>query len=250
MKKIYFMAMLLCAYFAFTSCDEDDELEPNAVEDNTLTLTFEGSYFDALIDSPQYGGKLLYGENAKNYSWTDATTKITGGMTNAWGGEYGFAEGGVAISNYIDSNISEARTYTDQLSVPVSNGSKNFAVVYCGASISFSDGSAHIINSMDIIPTTYLLSIIRNGDGYAKALKETGDYCKVIITGFNGEVKTGNVELMIAMEGGFLTKWFEADLTSLGKVTKLEFSMASNDVSDWGMKAPTYFAFDNVEIQK
>ena len=250
MKKIYFMAMLLCAGFAFTSCDEDDELEPNAVEDNTLTLSFEGSYFDALIDSPQYGGKLLYGENAKNYSWTDAATKITGGMTNAWGGEYGFAEGGVAISNYIDSNISEARTYTDQLSVPVSNGSKNFAVVYCGASISFSDGSAHIINSMDIIPTTYLLSIIRNGDGYAKALKEAGDYCKVIITGFNGEVKTGNVELMIAMEGGFLTKWFEADLTSLGKVTKLEFSMASNDVSDWGMKAPTYFAFDNVEIQK
>ena len=250
MKKIYFMAMLLCAGFAFTSCDEDEELAPNAVEDNTLTLTFEGSYFDALIDSPQYGGKLLYGENAKNYSWTDATTKLTGGMTNAWGGEYGFAEGGVAVSNYIDSNIGEPRTYLDQLAVPVSNGSKNFGVVYCGASISFADGSAHVINSMDIIPTTYLLSVIKNGDGYAKALKEAGDYCKVIITGYNGENMVGNVELMIALEGGFLTKWFETDLTSLGKVTKLEFSMDSNDVSAWGMKAPTYFAFDNVEIQK
>lgn len=250
MKKIYFMAMLLCAGFAFTSCDEDEELAPNAVEDNTLTLTFEGSYFDALIDSPQYGGKLLYGENARNYSWTDATTKLTGGMTNAWGGEYGFAEGGVAVSNYIDSNISEPRTYIDQLAVPVSNGSKNFGVVYCGASISFADGSAHVINSMDIIPTTYLLSVIKNGDGYAKALKEAGDYCKVIITGYNGENMVGNVELMIALEGGFLTKWFETDLTSLGKVTKLEFSMDSNDVSAWGMKAPTYFAFDNVEIQK
>ena len=250
MKKIYFMAMLLCAGFAFTSCDEDEELAPNAVEDNTLTLTFEGSYFDALIDSPQYGGKLLYGENAKNYSWTDATTKLTGGMTNAWGGEYGFAEGGVAVSNYIDSNIGEPRTYLDQLAVPVSNGSKNFGVVYCGASISFADGSAHVINSMDIIPTTYLLSVIKNGDGYAKALKEAGDYCKVIITGYNGENMVGNVELMIALEGGFLTKWFETDLTSLDKVTKLEFSMDSNDVSAWGMKAPTYFAFDNVEIQK
>ncbi|MBO4642808.1 MAG: DUF4465 domain-containing protein [Bacteroidaceae bacterium] len=250
MKKIYFMAMLLCAGFAFTSCDEDEELAPNAVEDNTLTLTFEGSYFDALIDSPQYGGKLLYGENARNYSWTDATTKLTGGMTNAWGGEYGFAEGGVAVSNYIDSNIGEPRTYLDQLAVPVSNGSKNFGVVYCGASISFADGSAHVINSMDIIPTTYLLSVIKNGDGYAKALKEAGDYCKVIITGYNGENMVGNVELMIALEGGFLTKWFETDLTSLGKVTKLEFSMDSNDVSAWGMKAPTYFAFDNVEIQK
>ena len=103
---------------------------------------------------------------------------------------------------------------------------------------------------MDIIPTTYLLSVIKNGDGYAKALKEAGDYCKVIITGYNGENMVGNVELMIALEGGFLTKWFETDLTSLGKVTKLEFSMDSNDVSAWGMKAPTYFAFDNVEIQK
>jgi len=250
MKKIYFMAMLLFAGFAFTSCDEDDELDPVEVDDNTLTLTFEGSYFDALIDSPQYGGTLLYGENAKNYSWTDATTQLSGGMTNAWGGQYGFAEGGVAISNYIDANISEARTYNEQLAVPVSNGSKNFAVVYCGASISFADGSAHVINSMDIIPTTYLLGVIKNGDGYAKALSEAGDYCKVIITGYNGESKVGEVELMVALEGGFLTKWFETDLTSLGKVTKLEFSMASNDVSDWGMKAPTYFAFDNVEIQK
>ena len=37
------------------------------------TLTFEGSKWDALIDSPQYGGPLLYGDmvSGVDYSWVD-----------------------------------------------------------------------------------------------------------------------------------------------------------------------------------
>ncbi len=251
MKQIKFLAFLLAAGMAFTACDDESgiELEPE-VDPNTMTLTFEGDSWSAYIDSPQYNGPLLYGDNAKNYSWTDEETQLSGGMTNAWGGTYGFAEGGIAISNYIDSDISVARSYTDQLAVPVSNGSKNFAVVYCGATLKFADGVARQIVSMDVIGTTYLLGVIKNGDGYAKALTDQGDYLNVIVTGYNGENVVGTTKIAIALSGGFLTKWYTKELSDLGKVTSLSFDMESNDVSEWGMKAPKYFAFDNVVVKK
>ena len=43
------------------------------VKENTAVLTFEGEYWDALIDDPQYGGPLLYGDmvTGTDYSWHD-----------------------------------------------------------------------------------------------------------------------------------------------------------------------------------
>jgi hypothetical protein len=250
MKKISFFASLLCVGMMFTGCASDDSnFNPSTDTEVTKTVTFEGSYWDALIDAPQYNGPLLYGPDAKNYGWSDVTTQLSGGMTNAWGGTYGFAEGGIAISNYIDDNISEARSYTDQLAVPVSNGSKNFAVVYCDASLFFADNQAHVVKSMDVIGTTYLLGVIKNGDGYAKAMVDKGDYVNVIVTGYNGNAVTGTKTIALAKDGGFVTNWMTVDLSDLGKVDVLSFTMESNDVSDWGMKAPKYFAFDNVVIK-
>ena len=150
MKKYLFtLAVLAMGMTVFTSCDDEDEQK-------TAVLTFEGENWNALIDNPQYNGTLLYGPNALNYKWSDAATGLNGGLTLAWGGQYGYSEGGVAISNYIDTNLTEHATYNYQLAVPTSNGSKNFAVVYCGASIQFAGGESHLIKSMDICPTTYL----------------------------------------------------------------------------------------------
>lgn len=251
MKQIKYLAFLLAAGTAFTACDDENELEPQeTVDPNLMTLTFEGGQWDALIDSPQYNGPLLYGDNAKNYAWLDTQTQLTGGMTNAWGGQYGFSEGGIAISNYIDANIGEPRDFNDQLAVPVGNGSKNFAVVYCDASLKFADGVAREIVSMDVIGTTYLLGVIKNGDGYAKAMTEKGDYVNVIINAYNGDTQVGTTKIALSANNGFLTKWYTKPLSELGKITRLDFAMESNDVSEWGMKAPKYFAFDNVVVRK
>lgn len=209
-------------------------------------LDFEGSYWDALIDNPQYNGTLLYGENAVNYKWADEKTSLTGGLTLAWGGAYGFAEGGTAISNYIDANIQEHATYEYQLAVPVSNGSKNFAVVYCGATVKFPVDVKRVIKSMDIAPTTYLLGVMKNGDGgYAKALTEDGDFLTLVITADNGKA----LDVDMARDGAILETWKTFDLSSLGEVNSLTFSMKGSDASNYGPKQPTYFAFDNVVVK-
>lgn len=225
------------------------------VEENLKTLTFEGGNWASLIDNPQYGGTLLYGTAEQkaayepiSYSWTDEETQLTSSLTASWGGTYGYSEGGVAISNYIDTDIENHNTYTYQLAIPASNGSANFAVVYCDAFVSFADNQARLIKSMDVSPTTYQLGVTTYGDGYAASLAESGELY-VTVTGYNGDEETGTVQIDMAKDGTLLTNWETVDLSSLGKVTKLGFTMDGSDRSNYGVKHPKYFAFDNVVVK-
>lgn len=253
MKKLGILASLLCAGMAFTACDSNDsDFNPSTEQEQTQTVSFEGSYWDALIDNPQYNGTLLYGPDAKNYYWCDETTQLCGYMTNAWGGTFGFSEGGSAISNYIDENIDEPRSFDVQLAVPVKNGSNNFAVVFCNAGMKFADQKARVIKSMDIIGTTYFLSVAKNGDGndFAKPLTSIGDFCNVEITGYKNQQATGALQVTLAQDGGFLDKWFTADMTALGAVDSLSFTMDGSDKGGYGLNTPAYFAIDNVVVKK
>ncbi|MBQ7495141.1 MAG: DUF4465 domain-containing protein [Bacteroidaceae bacterium] len=238
MKKIFLaFAVLAMGMTMFTSCTDDEQ-------ENVKIVTFEGDNWTKLIDSKQYNGTLLYGENAMTYAWADEMTGLSSTLTKAWGGSYGFAEGGVAISNYIDADIQNHATYEYQLAVPASNGSQNFAVVFCDASISFKNGVRHMIKSMEIGPTTYELGVVTNGDGYAASLKDSGNFT-ITITADNGK----KLEVDMARDGKIMTTWTKVDLTSLGKVNSLTFTMDGSDKSDWGVKHPKYFAFDNVVVK-
>ncbi len=249
MKKTKFMALLLMAGMTFTACDEENEITPGGDEEKTVTVDFEGSYFSAFIDSPQYGGELLYGEMANNYRWTDPVTQLSGGMTKLWGGMYGYSEGGVAISNYIDATTNAPHSYTEQLAVPVSNGSNNFAVVYNQATVSFADDVAREIKSIDLIGTTYMLSVAKHGDGYARPLTLSDDYFNVLIEGYDGPELKGAVTVTLCAGGGFMEKWYTCDLSSLGKVKGLKFTMDGSDKGDYGVNTPMYFALDNVVVK-
>ncbi len=241
MKAVKFAAFLLFlgAGLLVTSCSEDED-------ENTATITFEGARWNTLIDDPQYGGQLLYGDNASTYSWTESFTHLTGGMTNSWGGYYGFSEGGTAISNYVDDNLAEHATYMYQLAVPVSNGSSNFAVVYAPATLSFKDNVARQIKSMDICPTTYLLGMELNGDGFGftQALTTEDSYLTLTITADTGV----SMDVDLARDGDILQTWKQIDLSALGAVKSISFSMSGSDTGDYGLNTPAYFAFDNVVV--
>lgn len=239
MKKFFYLALVLCMGFAMTSCSDDDD-------ENIATLTFEGDKWTKLIDSPQYGGPLLYpkGEDAVLYSWTDEATGLSGGVTNGYG-DLQYWGGGTAISNYVCDSIEKHNTYNYQLEVPVSNGSKNFAVVYCDANLHFAEGISRVIRSIDICPTTYLLGVETYGDGYAKALTDKGDFVTLTITADNGQ----KLDVDFARDGEFLKGWKRIDLSQLGAVNMITFTMDGSDRSDWGMKHPKGFAFDNVKVE-
>ena len=219
------------------------------VRENLKTLNFEGSEWSKWIPSSQvYGCNLIYGEEAANYLWTDEVTGLFSKLPLPYGVESGFAGGGVVVSNYIDHNIQEHATYDYQLSVPEGNNSQNFAIVYCDASIQFPEGVKHIIKSMQIGPTTYELGIVKYGNEYAVSLADSG-FLTLTITADNGKT----VDVDMARDGKVLDTWTTVDLTSLGEVNKLSFTMKGSDcIEAQGvtyLNTPTYFAFDNVVVK-
>lgn len=270
MKKqlCFAFATMMCGLAVFTSCSVNDNeviLHPTAV------LTFEdkdwaGSTnylgeqsWSSLIDNPQYGGELMYpeDEDATIYQWDDkGNTNLAHEFTNGYF-DLAYWGGGQAISNYIEQDISSA-SYTKQLAIPAAaghNGSKNFCVhngyaSYPGAplpSLYFSDNVARVIDHMYVINTSYALNDMTN---QYSTFKIGEDWFKIIATGYdaNGKV-TGTAEFYLAKDGDFVTEWTKFDLTSLGKVLKVEFNMDGSCQNDWGLSTPAYFAYDDVAVQ-
>lgn len=238
MKKLLFAAFAL---LAICSCSNED---PIPVPD-FVVANFEGSQWEALIDDPQYGGPLIYSED--EYKWTDGTTALSSECIKAdwtaWGYGWGW-NNGIAISNYIDSDLSHGDS-KHQLSVPVTNGSKNFAVVWDNDSkLTFADGKARVIRAMEVCLTTYTLANIMksHGEGYKFFVTATGTLA-------DGTTKTKEIVLAEGAEK-VMDKWTVVSLAELGAVKEVSFTFDGTDQSDYGVKTPKYFAFDNVIIEK
>lgn len=229
MKKFF---TLLAVSLAFISANAQN------------VVTFEGDYFNSKIDNPQYMGPMLYGDGS--YNWTDEKTTLSSELTDLymdgcyWGG-------GIAISNYIESDISKG-SYNIQLSVPVSNGSSNFAVVYGDYTyIYFNDGKSRVVKSMDVCPTTYFLNSAMLGDGFSMPLKgDPNAWFKVTVVADDDD--DNSIDFYLCKNGVVQQGWENVDLSSLGAVTMLTFYFSGSDTGTWGLNTPAYFAFDNVNV--
>ena len=169
MKKYFYLLALVCATSFFTACSDDDD-------DNTPkyeTITFEGSNWNALIDNPQYGGKMLYGESGSGftenngvYEWTDATTSLHSKINNGYG-SWAYWNGGAAVSNY-HSTIAEGTSNT-QLSIPAdlaAHSGSNFLMIYGSIDgynapvLDFKDGKVHTMKGLWITNGTDRKSVV------------------------------------------------------------------------------------------
>ncbi len=106
--------------------------------------------------------------------------------------------------------------------------------------------------------TTYAYLSMQNGDSFAKQFGGVDgtdeDYFKLMISGINaaGEY-TGTVDFYLAdyrfadsSLDYIVDEWTWVDLSDLGNVVGLEFSLESSDVGTYGMNTPAYFAMDNL----
>lgn len=244
-----------------------------ALEYELRVLTFEGEYWSALIDNPQYGGPLLYGETGMgpaDYMWYDEGNTFLKhvmpenfGTTCYWGG-------GHAVSNYVETDLANG-DYLHQLAVyykdPVTGfgghgGSENFCVHFGykdGSpfnmtenlpAIEFGDGVARVVDHLYIMWNTYLANCVSNGNGLTAPLAPDG-YVKVIAIGYDAEgVKIEQEpEYFLAGSNGNIQEWTKWDLSSLGKVSKIEFNVAGDSDNGYGFSQPAYFCYDDVAVR-
>ena len=258
MKRLLFsLAFCLAALFASSQSYE------------VKTLTFEdadywgsGNEWSTLIDEAEYMGSLLYGEGASSYRWHDDenTELVWDGFEDSGMGQ-AFWSGGAAISNYYLDDISQA-DYTRQLSIPLAQSDNQFVVVFNSVNLQgypsftnckpfyFSDGKARVIESVDVINTSYVLNSLVNGDGFAPAATDESQFV-VHFEGTHADGTTSEVTFLLADGRNFVTDWTSVDLTPLGKVKSLRtYVTGSSDLEgDYGLNTPGYVALDNIKVR-
>lgn len=137
------------------------------------------------------------------------------------------------------------------------DGSAGYAVAYPNpvSTIAFKDT---IVSGLYVTNSTYAYLSMKYGDAYAKKFGgESGndpDWLLLTIQGFDAAGKsTGEVNVNLAdfsysnnVYDYILNSWKWVNLTRLGRISKLEFSLRSSDNGLWGMNTPGYFCIDNL----
>jgi hypothetical protein len=177
--------------------------------------------------------------------------------------EFGPYWEGMAYSNTTDTTTPD---FTNQYSAITGAGADNssiYGVAYLGffgivPTITFEDevnlARAYITN------TTYAFFAMQDGNAPAKKFGGADggdpDWYLLTITGkdADGEV-SGVIEFYLAdfrfnddTQDYIVDEWTAVDLSDLGKVKTVEFSVSSSDVGDFGINTPTYFAIDSIVI--
>lgn len=260
MKKI-FLILALGAMVA--SCTPDNNGGNEGDGKTRVTLTFEGDYWNSLIDSPQYNGELLYKQ--EGYSWYDEATDLYSTVNELWY-TAAYWNGGLAVSNYYTTDYTTTTSFMEQLTVftegahsgsncIVSNGYKCDMMGDARSVLQFKNGEG-FIESAWVAHTGYSYFSAMEGCGQATPLTAEQSIwieAKGYALDAEGNEVEGNALLLYLYENGkaSFSGWKKWDLSSLGKVNKVKFDVQWN--GEGGADAfmhPAYFALDDITVVK
>lgn len=120
-------------------------------------------------------------------------------------------------------------------------------------SITFNDGNLYTPAGMYVTNSPYPYYSNITGDDFSNGLTNEGDWFKIIAHGVKEDNSETTAEFTLAeFKNGSLsqiTEWTWFDLTSLGSVKEVYFTMESTDVGQWGMNTPAYFCMDRFTVK-
>ena len=238
---IQFCFLVFLSAFLFISCKKDDSSTPiTQINFNTLPL---GS------DSIWNGSDLSGGFTCGNAYFINSYNTTYASWT-------GFAY----------TNLHDTITQTSipdlqfQYKVFVSGNSSNISVIgYDSDTLSVYFNETHERVKSGSGNNTYTALSMKHGDSFAKKFtNKSKDWYMVTITGYNNAVKTDTVNVYLAnyqfsdsTKDYILNTWRTVNLSGLGTVTKLSFTLSSSDNSNYGgisyMNTPAYFCLDKIQ---
>lgn len=262
------------------------ELRTLTFEDVDAKFTpYELSYCNAtiakwsdLIAKPEYMADMLYAMMTQSeddrYAWYDEGNTFLASELPYNYYDYVFWGGGHAISNYASGDYATYGTYENQLTVYGANqtygetltgghnGSTNFCMhfgykdssPYNGTEnlpyIYFKDETARVIDHMYVNNSTYAISCYMDGNGLTAKIGPE-DWVKAVAIGYDADGnETGRTEIYLCNgPDNIVTEWTKWDLSSLGKVVKVDFNITGSSDNGYGFSQPAYFAYDDVAVR-
>lgn len=220
----------------------EDTYETGVIEDGIFRFAHTGSH--------DGGGGMAYWEGFTLCTSGDTTNYGAEGSSDGWiSKQWGCMAGGgcdmkgkaVAGSPYLVAYWGFFQEQMDE--------------TYHSLKVDFTDEKAHRCLGTWICnhPWPYYGNI--NGDGFASAFTQEGDYFALVAHGLNekGEPTGGTVRLMLAtFSGGKLQQsrdWQYMDLQALGAVHGLYFTMETSDADAlYGANTAVYFCMDKLSV--
>ncbi len=198
------------------------------------------------------------------YNGSDGTDGFRSGpvfFSTVYDTAFGFWASGWALSSKLDSVTSGfTNLYAAKAGIGAGN-SPQYAVGQQGSMIKLDPGAqGSTVNSIQITNGAYAYNSMRDGDQFAKQFGgptgEDPDFFKLTIRGFRaGAPTTDSVEFFLAdyrfAEDSLdyiVRFWQEVDLTPIGPVDSLQFTMRSSDVGEFGINTPLFFCIDNLRL--
>ena len=267
MKKLYALLFGLAALLA--ACDNDDDKSPEYI-----TFGFEQGTAGSLAGPTAYGDNLYtaaswtpydpskFGNGADYPAFTSFHDPATG-LSFGLPGTGGFEQGGVAISQWHDKTDG---SFDNQCSVygdGGNGGSKTFGIVYAALdqpkpTISFkTPADGREIESLWITNSTTTVWVMENGNQFTNGtLEGQNGWLMLTIEGFGADgASTGKEDFYLAdfrestAAKGIVKEWTKIDLSRLGKVRRLEFSVDGSDKSGKWLNTPSYFCIDDIKVK-
>ena len=168
---------------------------------------------------------------------------------------------GFAISNTTDVTTPGFMNGFSAITGGGVNSSPTYAISFVfgeSKALLTGDASGESVSGMYVTNGTYAFLSMQDGDPFAKKFGGvTGDdpdyFLLTIKKYYNGELSQDSVDFYLAdyrFEDNsmdyIVDEWTYVDLSSLGPVDSLSFTLSSTDVGIYGMNTPAYFCIDNL----
>jgi len=228
MRKTTLFFFITVISAAFTACNQQEETQTTLVDFESVKLSA-----DSISSSTGFNVGNIY---------------FSGDPTQFW-------NGGIVCSAMNDTLTPG---FSNQFSCMAGSGALNshhFSVVYAPGSFTFKDNAFnYTIKSIMVTNSTYTYLDMKNGNVPFSKKFETGDWFKLILTGFRTKTRVGSVDIYLADfrngKTNMLKTWQKVDLTSIGVVDSIAFNFDSSDKGQFGVNTPTYVCIDNIEFTK
>ena len=213
------------------------------------TATFENLYLNA--DSYWTGDEEAPANTSVFYSGSYSFSNYYDKSQNYWGG--------FAYSNETSASFEGIQHQYRSAAGGGFDGSENYVVGYVETYYG-NIPKVRIMNSMQgdsikgvyVTNSAYTKDAMDNGDGMTEGVFAQGDWLKLTAKGTDKDGNARTADFYLADyrsadsdEHYTLSTWEWFDLTSLGEVTEVSFSMSSSRSNDWGMTTPAYFCMDD-----
>ncbi|MBQ7689913.1 MAG: DUF4465 domain-containing protein [Muribaculaceae bacterium] len=269
MKKIFTLAaaaMLVAGVNAqeVITLDLTNPANPETIEyneDGSWTETYNDEI--PYIEFTPFAFSHVLGGSWGGYYWDGFTVTKSGDNTDWYSVDgnwtahqwYSITGGGVKTENgeiVADNGVAEADANAPFLVGYY--GSDYAGATYEACNLMFNDGEQYEALGVYVTNHTWPYYSYTNGDGFARAFDQEGDYFKLIAHGIDASGdEIGTAEFMLAsFNNGQLqavNQWTWWDLSSLGMVDQINFTMDSSDKGDWGINTAKYFCMDKLQVR-